>query len=162
MRQRDPHRLIQLMSRQLLSNTMEPIRHSTLGKLLSVTTYIQVCLQPLEPFRPPEWTTHCHGTYSSRESMAPWLPASHRSSHSKNRTPLTHQLSLVLDENRLLCGGGRIHNAPASKAIKFPVQLPNKSHDKSHHLWHICKSASYQCWLFTYLPKCHDIRSMTF
>ena len=40
MRQRDPHRLIQLMSRQLLSNTMEPIRHSTLGKLLSVTTYI--------------------------------------------------------------------------------------------------------------------------
>ena len=39
MRQRDPHRLIQLMSRQLLSNAMEPTRHSTLGKLLSVTTY---------------------------------------------------------------------------------------------------------------------------
>ena len=40
MRQRDPHRVIQLMSRQLLSNTMEPTRQSTLGKLLSVTTYI--------------------------------------------------------------------------------------------------------------------------
>ena len=46
------------------------------------------------------------------------------------RLPLVRQLRLFLDSNGLLRSvrcGGRIHNAPISKLVKFPYLLP------SHH-----------------------------
>ena len=57
--------------------------------------------------------------------------------------PLIRQLRLFLDDNHLLCCGGRIHNAPMSELAKFPILLPTNcsftdlivmdTHTKLHH-----------------------------
>ena len=41
--------------------------------------------------------------------------------------PLVRQLRLFLDNDQLICCGGRIHNAPTTELAKFPVLLPANS-----------------------------------
>jgi len=57
--------------------------------------------------------------------------------------PLIRQLCLFLDNDKLICCGGKIHNAPTTELAKFPVLLPANSsfinliimdtHSKLHH-----------------------------
>ena len=56
---------------------------------------------------------------------------------------LVRQLCLFLDDKKLICCGGRIHNAPTSNLAKFLYLLPSKylvtklivvdTHKKLHH-----------------------------
>lgn len=57
--------------------------------------------------------------------------------------PLVRQLRLFLEDMKLICCGGRIHNAPTSDLSKFPYLLQSKhpitkmivvdTHKRLHH-----------------------------
>jgi len=47
-------------------------------------------------------------------------------SKSSARLPLVRQLRLYLNQDNIICCGGRVHNAPISLQAKFPYLLPQK------------------------------------
>ena len=110
--------------------------YSTLTRLLNVTGYI---LRFLTNIRNPSskqtgplsvmeltraqstWILSCQQEYFSKE-----IQNLKSTSTSKKRLPLVRQLQLYLDKAGYLRCGGRIHNAPLSESVKFPLLLPSK------------------------------------
>ena len=121
-----------------ISNILDFTKHSTLGKLLRVTAYVfrfvYNTIYPLEQRTGPLTVTEL----ALAENK--WIHDRQLSNYSnefanissqavtKPRTPLVRQLRLFVDEQGLLRWGGRIHNAPVSNVVKFPLLLPKKDH----------------------------------
>jgi transposase InsO family protein len=120
-----------------ISDFMDPTRHSTLSKLLRVTSYV---LRFVHNLRNP--SDRRMGVLTVAEltlAQRKWILdrqhhhyateiASILSSPTKTQPPLTRQLRLFIDDTGLLRCGGRIHNAPVNDAAKFPILLPKKDH----------------------------------
>ena len=109
--------------------------YATLNKLLSVTVYILCFVDnlraPLQqrqsgPITDEEF--HRANLYWIKDTQQAvyWKEMNNLQQPKTPRVTLVRQLWLFLDADGLLCCGGCIHNAPVSKATKYPYLLPSR------------------------------------
>ena len=113
--------------------------HSTLGKLLTVTTYVYRFVKNLRTSPEQQQTgpvsadelasARLQGIRDTRQTVYGTEIANLKQKATQpktNRNMLVRQLRLFLDAKGHLRCGKRIHNVPLSEATRFPYLLPSK------------------------------------
>ncbi|XP_065915750.1 uncharacterized protein [Dysidea avara] len=116
-----------------LGQIIDITRYSKLTKLLRITAYVLRFITNIKQTL-PKLSGHLTPTELSHAQVL-WIKSVQQHSfcneianlQSKaSRLPLIRQLRLHLNNEGIVCCGGRIHNAPVSQQVKFPYLLPQK------------------------------------
>ena len=116
-----------------LGQIIDITRYSKLTKLLRVTAYVLRFITNIKRTL-PKLSGHLTPTELSYAQVL-WIKSVQQHSFCNeianlqfkaSRLPLIRQLRLHLNNEGIICCGGRIHNTPVSQQVKFPYLLPQK------------------------------------
>ena len=112
-------------------------RYSKLSKLLRVSSYVLRFINNCKRHTASRYTnqlqpaeinqaTQCWIRYTQQTTFPNEYAALQFNVSKTHRLPLIRQLRLFLNDQQIICCGGRIHNAMIEKEAKFPYLLPKK------------------------------------